>query len=114
MIDNLAYAIKIFCAVIAVWSVSKGSMSALMVLLIPLFMTGVEFITHDSSTWSYLFSGLATTQDYEKALLGGVLFTAISSFIFLIIGKDSNALPMNLDDQEPNEKVQGVKKYDNR
>ena len=107
MIDNIAYAIKLLCVVIAVWSVWKGRMSALVVLLIPLFMTGVEFITHDSSTWSYLFSGLSTTQDYEKALLGGALFAAIPGFIFLIIGKDSNALPKNLDDQMQNEKVQG-------
>jgi hypothetical protein len=88
MVEYIFYAVKIILLVIGGIGVSRGKL-AFIPLAVPFFMTGVELITDSDEPWSYLLlSGVATLEDFEKAVWGGLLIFLFPVLVFIFCAKD--------------------------
>lgn len=84
MVDNTAYVLKIVFLIIGVWSVYKGRLSHLSILIIPIFMTGVELISPYKEPWNYLIFGNTSIDDYQRAFFGGAIMIGYITSLYLL------------------------------
>jgi hypothetical protein len=88
VIEYIIYAVKAIFLIIGGIGLNKGKLAYIPLLAVPLFMTGVELITDSDEPWSYLLlSGVATLEDFEKAVLGGSLMFLWPILFILICAK---------------------------
>lgn len=88
MIDNVAYCLKILFFLVGSYQLYRLRISWITILAIPFFMTGVEMVYPGDNPWAYLFSVDAVREDYERAMVGGTLFTMLPILLFMFCGKD--------------------------
>lgn len=88
MTDSFAYCLKILFFLVGSYQLYRLRISWITVLSIPFFMTGVELVYPGDDPWAYLFSVNAVREDYERAILGGTMFTMLPILLFMFCGKD--------------------------
>ena len=96
MIDNIFWLVKISLVFIGIWILYDSTksdkprhfFSGVMFLLLALFMTGIEMITHSETPWAYLILS-GSSDDLLKAFLGGSLMLMLPIIFLAVCGKKS-------------------------